>query len=207
MTRGPQSLTQAQLRTEVLKKVSLLSPEERSELSQRACSRFKDTFLSLHNLNGGQLRKKNIALYQSLPRELEVADLQTIVDDEGNLYLPRLAHPQATEIEMAKFGPLECGPFGIQQPSGEALQIDPVDLDLILVPGVAFGRGGERIGMGIGFYDRYLTRAKNALRVSLCFSFQVYDGFFQNPWDQKIDLLITDEEEIRLPGFSKWAGL
>ena len=57
---------------------------------------------------------------------------------------------------------LSIGAFGIPEPA-KTQKIDPIDLDVILLPLMAFDRSGHRIGYGKGFYDRYLNRTKKEL--------------------------------------------
>lgn len=89
------------------------------------------------------------------------------------------------------------GVYGIPEPRPDLLPLAPKELDLMIVPGVVFGKRGERIGRGAGFYDRYLGEAKSALRVGFAYDFQVLDEpLFQEPWDAQMDWIITDSRII-----------
>src|SRR5205814_995342 len=78
------------------------------------------------------------------------------------------------------------------------------ELDLVIVPGTAFGERGERIGKGMGHYDRFLTKVPRALRVSLAFDFQVLSRLEQNPWDQPVHWIMTETREFRTPFVDRW---
>lgn len=73
---------------------------------------------------------------------------------------------------------LETGPYGIQQPkeSPETGSVDVSDIDLVIVPGVAFDRQNNRLGRGQGYYDRFLKKmpARTPL-IGLAFDFQIVD--------------------------------
>jgi 5,10-methenyltetrahydrofolate synthetase len=66
-------------------------------------------------------------------------------------------------------------------------------LDLVLVPGVAFTRDGRRLGRGAGFFDRFLAhRAQRAVKIGVCFNFQIVDSLVVETHDVKVDLVVTD---------------
>lgn len=79
--------------------------------------------------------------------------------------------------------------MGIRIPLEEYF-IEPMDLDIVLVPGVAFSRDGKRLGMGKGYYDRFLTRTK-ALRIGICATYNLLDDVPTDEHDALMDYLVT----------------
>ncbi|HML47949.1 MAG TPA: 5-formyltetrahydrofolate cyclo-ligase, partial [Clostridia bacterium] len=81
------------------------------------------------------------------------------------------------------------GRYGIPEPPKDAPPTEPEEIDLALVPGLAFDRSGGRIGYGCGYYDRFLAQCP-AYRVGLCFPGQVRaDLPPAAPWDQRMHAL------------------
>ena len=69
--------------------------------------------------------------------------------------------------------------------------VDVGDIEMIIVPGVAYDRKGNRVGRGKGYYDRLLSGSK-ALKVGVAYDFQMVDEIDAEPHDVKVDLVITD---------------
>ncbi len=91
--------------------------------------------------------------------------------------------------------PLKKGAYGILEPSEiKAANID--DIDIILVPGLAFDRSGGRMGFGKGYYDRLLCES-DAKKIGLCYDFQVFDKIPSESHDVPMDFIVTEKEILR----------
>jgi len=91
---------------------------------------------------------------------------------------------------------LELGSYGILEPKKECLrEISIDDIDLIIVPGVAFDLNRNRMGHGKGYYDKLLEKTK-ATTVGLCFEFQLVDKIPTESHDIPVDIIITEERII-----------
>ncbi len=86
------------------------------------------------------------------------------------------------------------GPFGILQPTDVSRRrLDPKELDLVLVPGVAFDAKGRRLGRGGGYFDRFLEKLPPKVpRVGLAFHFQLVKEIPWEPHDRPVSRVITD---------------
>lgn len=112
--------------------------------------------------------------------------------------LPRW-QPGTGEYEaavLAADAPLVPGPFGVPEPPPSAPALPFEQLDLVLVPGLAFDPSGRRLGRGKGFYDRLLARAVRARRWGVAFDLQVLPRVPAEPHDLNVDVLITPERWI-----------
>jgi 5-formyltetrahydrofolate cyclo-ligase len=84
----------------------------------------------------------------------------------------------------------ETGAHGIPAPKAELPQVLPQDIDILIIPGVAFTRQGERLGYGGGYYDRYIPQCTNAHKVALAFAQQILPHLPTEPHDLKTEHLI-----------------
>ncbi len=99
-------------------------------------------------------------------------------------------HPFESEYEMH--------PFGYQQPIAGSPEIDPVEIDVWLVPGVAFDAEGHRLGHGVGYYDRLLGRARpEAQLIGVTTERRVFPSIPHERFDVSMDLIVTEVQVIR----------
>ena len=117
---------------------------------------------------------KTIATYLSLPHEFDTRLFIRQAQADGKRVLIPKAYPQG-RMTFVDYNPndLELTAFGIWEPrSGQV--VEKTHIDLIHVPGVAFNKGGYRIGYGGGYYDRYLADFKGMI-VSTIYPCQLAD--------------------------------
>ena len=86
------------------------------------------------------------------------------------------------------------GPYGIPEPRRDSrARMAPRDLDLVLVPGIAFDRKGHRLGRGAGYFDRFLEKLPARIpRVGLAFRFQVVRDLPWESHDEPVAKVITE---------------
>ena len=88
---------------------------------------------------------------------------------------------------------------GIQEPPADLPAIDPGEVDVVVVPGLAYDRSGNRLGRGAGFYDRFLSHAGlKAVLVSPAFRMQVLDTVPVDRWDVPVHAIVTEGEFIQV---------
>ncbi len=72
-------------------------------------------------------------------------------------------------------------------------------VDLIIVPGIAWDRQGFRVGFGGGYFDRLLSMARpDCINIGLAYSCQLLDKVPHEPWDEPVDIMVTEKEVIRI---------
>jgi 5-formyltetrahydrofolate cyclo-ligase len=185
-TLRPDFQTLEPLSAAVLKKFQTLEPD-----STRAHSSFQ----GLERIQ----QAKAIGAYVPLPDEVDVSPLFQGLENNGygahHIFIPAFDETLGS-YRMAKYTPeLKQGKFGIPEPV-EPVWAEADELDLILVPGVAFDRAGTRLGRGGGFYDRLLP-LYNATHVGICFDFQLVEKIPTEPHDCRMDLLVTETKILK----------
>lgn len=134
-----------------------------------------------------------IMMYHSLPDELYTHDFLRKWSGRKRFYLPRI---NGVDLEVLPYeeSRLELGTFHIEEPTGEDVT-DPSEIELVVVPAVAYDRKGKRLGRGKGFYDRFLKQTK-ATKVGVGYEFQLLDELPSEPHDIPMDIVVTQHTTI-----------
>ena len=134
------------------------------------------------------LHAQTVLLYYSLPDEVDTHALVARYYQKKRLLLPVV---KGEELELRLFqGQLQEGSFGIQEPEGETFE-DYDQIELVVVPGMAFDKEGNRLGRGKGYYDRLLPKLPHAKKIGLCFPYQLVDTVPTDSQDIPMDKIIT----------------
>lgn len=134
---------------------------------------------------------KTVMLYYSLPDEVSTHELADRLVERGKVVvLPVVTGPAEMELRRYRSADyLSMGAFGIMEPTGEPFT-SLAEIDLAVVPGMAFDTRGNRLGRGKGYYDRFLSQLPQATKVGLCFPFQKFPGVPTDENDVRMDLVI-----------------
>lgn len=134
------------------------------------------------------VKAHKIMLYSALPDEVQTQAFLEKWHLEKQIILPTVVGDDIVPVEYAQETTFAVGDFNILEPQNEPYQ---GDFDLIVVPGVAFDRHGNRLGRGRGYYDRFLSQHLDVKRIGICFDFQLLDAVPAEPFDIKMDEIIT----------------
>ncbi|MEW6008313.1 MAG: 5-formyltetrahydrofolate cyclo-ligase [Candidatus Omnitrophota bacterium] len=123
-------------------------------------------------------KAKTVMLYASFDGEVDTFKMIKGAIKEGKtVILPAIAKRKKRLIPRAieTLRDLEKGPFGILEPRKACSRvISKKNLDLVIVPGLAFDKENFRLGRGLGFYDRFLAGLpRKTQAIGLCFDFQI----------------------------------
>jgi 5-formyltetrahydrofolate cyclo-ligase len=182
----PATVAKAALREQVRARLKGISPAHRVIESAQVCARLKASPF--------WLAAKSVLLFAPLPDEPDIwplladalaggklAALPSFDEEQGH-YSARLIRDVATETHIGK--------FGIREPLPNCPVLPLNQLDLVLVPGVAFELRGRRLGRGKGFYDRLLALA-SGVKCGIAFDEQIVEMIPVEPHDICLDHLLT----------------
>ena len=113
------------------------------------------------------------------------------------LILPRCApHGVLLPIEVRDLAvDIEPGLWGIREPKLKLDQVDPSEIDLVIVPGAGFDLQGNRLGYGGGYYDRFFMLVNPSTpRIAIAFECQIIAQVPVDKYDAKMTMLITENE-------------
>ncbi|MCY1055549.1 5-formyltetrahydrofolate cyclo-ligase [Nannocystis sp. SCPEA4] len=115
------------------------------------------------------------------------------------LWLPRMGGPRRQNIEFVAVSDLVAlapAPFGLLEPrEGPGVALADTDVDLVLMPGLAFTRTGVRLGYGKGHYDGATSPLRGSprpVRIGVCFADELVDSLPEEPHDVGVHALATE---------------
>lgn len=140
-------------------------------------------------------RARTVALYSPIHGEVDTALLFSSALAAGKrVVFPRIDNQQMVFVAVEGRQDLEPGAFAALEPCGQAI-VAVDDLDLVIVPGVAFDRYGFRLGYGKGYYDQAFEMCSfRCVLLGLGYSFQLEDRLPHEPHDVGLTGLVTEKE-------------
>ena len=141
---------------------------------------------------------ETVMTYVSMPEEVDtIKFIQAALKQGKRITVPYIetGSKEIIASELTVIESLEKGPFGIYQPKVEHLKtISVKDVDLIVVPALAYDGNNMRLGRGGGYYDRFLALAQQykCKTVGIAFNFQILKVVPTDSHDKSVNKLITD---------------
>lgn len=157
----------------------------------------KSHLILQHLVNLEEFRKaKVVAIYLSVNGEVETSEVIKWANQEGKEVCVPVVREKGTMclVVHEPLDELGRGRYNIPEPVGKP---ERHHADIVVVPGVVFDRLGHRIGMGGGYYDKYLKDRK-CLNVGICFDFQLVEKIPRELHDVPMDLVVTEREVLRI---------
>lgn len=179
------------LRREFLSRRSAIPHDERDRISCELVKKFLATEIFRAS--------KVLMAYVSTPEELQLNELFAACFAEKKiLAIPLIVGKgEMLAVEVPNFDALEVGAFNILTVKPALRKfLKPAQIDCVIVPGAAFDLSGGRLGLGGGYYDKFLPQAVNAKKIALAYDFQLVDTLPLEAHDAKLDAVLTLERSV-----------
>ncbi len=138
----------------------------------------------------------NIASYFPVGSEVDTHDIMLNVLKQGkNLLLPKIVNDNIEFYIISNLEKLEKGAFDIMEPKDSCKKAE--NIDCILIPTIGISKSGDRLGYGKGYYDKFLSSI-DTVKISLTYTKQIVKSIPTESHDIKIDLIITEDEIIKV---------
>ena len=139
-----------------------------------------------------------VAIYLSYDGELETRPLIEAGWEQGwQISIPKINGQQMAFYPYTPETKLIENRYGILEPDAEAHEaVASMNIEWIFMPLTAFDESGCRVGLGGGFYDRYLPMAKRAKSMGLAYDFQLVEACPRESFDISIDSVITPSKIV-----------
>ena len=185
-----QTMKKNEIRMRVRARKSFLDDSERRNASIKV-------FSMLERMAVFMMAERVLA-YSSLPDELSTREFLDKWHGYKRIYLPRV---NGVDLDILPYDRtrMHLGAFHIEEPDGEDMA-DVSDMDIVIVPAVAYDSYGRRVGRGKGYYDRLLANVK-AVTIGVAYDFQLLDEddcIEDEPHDVSVDYVITPTRFIKV---------
>lgn len=139
-------------------------------------------------------KAETVFAFVPLKSEVDIRRFLDVVAKDKRLALPRCMGEGIMEFCLT--GPdweqgLKRSPENIEQPSC-GTSIVPDEHSLIIVPAMAFSKHRQRLGRGLGYYDRFLNRYSTVPTIGVCRKFQLFDDIPVEPCDKNVDKVLSN---------------
>lgn len=176
---------------------------KRSALDLESCFSGSAVICEMLKSMGQVQEAKSIMAYLAMPREVNLDAFITYALEAGKkVYVPRCTQVMGImeACELTDINDVEIGAYQIRAPKENSLTALPEEIDCIIVPGVAFDEEGGRLGMGGGFYDRFLQDYDERRCIGVCWELQIVpDGVPMEPHDCRVKTIVTEKRTILRP--------
>jgi 5-formyltetrahydrofolate cyclo-ligase len=188
------------LRRAMSEQRDVIAQDQRDEMTAHATERFLD----LPEIRAA----RTVAGFVSTRSEIDTEPLLEQLRKRGvDVVLPRVSTgliPPRLRFHRTKMrSDLVFGIFGLLEPGMECPELAAHEIDVFMVPGLAFDKRGARIGYGGGYYDELAAYvhahpdASNARFIGYTFEFQLVEACPSGEWDVPLDTIVTDERVVR----------
>lgn len=187
-------MNKEEIRRDILEKRHSLSKDYIKNKSKKIFLKLAETVEYINS--------RNIMFYVATRSEVQTEEMIKMSIEMGkNVFVPIIL-PECLNLAPSKIldfdVELEKGKKGILEPKKEYYRLfSPENIDLIIVPGIAFDLSGNRIGRGFGYYDNFLIKVRSSTKIiALAFEIQIVEKIITKKNDIPVHKIITEKRII-----------
>jgi 5-formyltetrahydrofolate cyclo-ligase len=139
----------------------------------------------------------SIALYMPIKGEVDMLPLWQ--PGKKRIFFPRVTGGDLIFSPASSSGDLVRGVYGIPEPISD-VTVDIHEIDVVFVPGVVFDWNGNRLGYGKGYYDKLIRSNPGIVTIGVCFDEFCIEELPVDPWDARVELVITQTRLLKSKG-------
>ena len=147
--------------------------------------------------------QETVMVYASKPGEVDTTTMiRTFLDRGVRLVVP-IIERETKSLRLSRLedpAVLVPSTFGVPEPIGHELPVDPDEIGAVVIPMLGFDRAGNRLGYGAGYYDRFLASHPMEMKVGITLACRAFEGIPADPFDIPMDWIVTEEGPIHGTG-------
>ena len=181
------------IRDRVRAERTCLHPPDLAERSRRIAS-YTESLLE------GQ---ETVMVYASKPGEVDTSGLILTCLERGIRLVVPIIERETRSLRLSRLedpAVLVPSTFGVPEPIGHELPVDPDEIGAVVVPMLGFDRSGNRLGYGAGYYDRFLEAHPIEVKVGIALACQEVEEIPADRFDVPMNWIVTEDGPIRCPG-------
>lgn len=180
------------MKSELRRHYIKLRESQSEEKADRSSSVITNKLSELKNIHDANC----VMVYFAFRGEVDVEQLINFcIKQEKCICMPKITGDGIMEaVEYFEGCKMQKNTYGILEPAGSK-HIDKVDIDVVIVPAVAFDEKLFRLGYGGGYYDRFLE-GTDVTKIGVCFDFQITDELPSEKHDKRIDMVISEKRTL-----------
>lgn len=173
--------------------------QARNNLASVERKQFSEQIVEQILLMDAYKKAQNIMIYKSVKGEVDLSALEIAAKQNGKRLFYPLCISKTEMIALETQDAWKKGTYGIMEPIREhSTEIVPDELDMVICPCAVFDESGGRIGMGAGYYDRFLLKCTNACFIAVAFEIQKSQHVPLETWDIKMDFIVTENKIYKM---------
>mgnify|MGYP001062729403 CR=1 FL=1 len=187
-------LRKRQIRDEVQTVLAAIDPDDAAAYSDRICLHLQEW--------PPYIAARVVMLYSPIPTEPDILDLVSAAAASGKRLCAPRTDWQSRRLRPAMVnnwaGDLVAARYGVFEPHPDCAPVPIGEIDVVIVPGVAFDRTGRRLGRGGGLYDRFLAEPElRAATCGVCFAAALLPDLPCQPHDARVQAVCTEQGLIQ----------